>query len=320
VSETTWTTCPRCGFTQIPSDKCLRCERILERQQEAAARAARAPAETVAVTPPPPHVESAPVLSRQRIAVAAGILLLLVAAGFVWRSRVARSNEQVAAVVPAGPAQTALDLAGRWRAQATITLPGSPPRPAVREVFIETDRDGQIRAAEVLLTDPGHGGAGAGYRSGADARGLIERFVPALAAERSGAALPVDFVPLPPWIPARARLWRALEGQPRRGSETRYLLLESVESDYLVQAGINQTGFLSWAFFSPEYAPARGADALSARIHPAPDTSLRGFDGILWDFSGAADFLKLEVAATVSNPGGVATKMVLRRDTPVAAR
>src|SRR5262249_15451414 len=282
LAQVAWTTCPRCGFTQIPWERCLRCERILERQQEAAARAARAPAETVAVSPlPPPPVQAAPVLSRQRIAVAGGILLLLAAAGFVWRSRLARSNEQVEAVPSNGPAQTVLDLAGRWRAHATITLPGSPPRPAVREVFIETDREGQIRAAGVLLTDPRHGGAGAGYRSGADARGLIERFVPALAAERSGAALPVDFVPLPPWIPPRARLWRALEGQPRRGSETRYLLLESVESDYLVQAGINQTGFLSWAFFSPEYAPARGADALSARIHPAPDTSLRGFEGIL---------------------------------------
>src|SRR5262249_17918303 len=154
-------------------------------------------------------------------------------AGFVWRSRLARSNEQVEAVPSNRPAQTRLDLARRLRAHATITLPGSPPLPAHPSGFIGTDHDGQIRAADVLLTAPGHGGAGAGFRSGAAARGLIERFVPALAAERSGAALPVDFVPLPPWIPPRARLWRALEGQPRRGSETRYLLLESVESDYL---------------------------------------------------------------------------------------
>ena len=313
-----WTTCPRCGFTQIPSEKCLRCERILEREQAAASRAARAPAETVAVVPLPPPASSARPFrwtgGHAAIAAAAAVAVLATS-GLFLKARLARSREQVAAPAPSSPAPTVLDLAGRWHAQSTITLPGPPLRPAVREAFIETDRDGQIRAAEILLTDPGHGGAGAGYRAGADGRALLDRFAPALAADPSGAALPVDFVPLPPWIPSRARVWRALEGQRRRGGETRYLLLESMETDYLVQAGINQTGFLSWAFFSPEYAPPRGADALSSRIHPAPDTSLRGFDGILWDFSGAADFLKLEVAATVSGPGNVPTRMVLKRQT-----
>ena len=307
-----WTTCPRCGFTQIPSDKCLRCERILEREQNLAARAAR---ETVAVSPPPasPGLAS-PGLSRRSVGIGIAVLALLAVAGMVWRRSAGKGHEQVAAAAPAGTSATALDLAGRWHSQATITVRGPAPRPAVREASIETDRDGRIRAAAVVLTDPGHGGAGAGYRMGSDGRGMLDRYAAALAAEPGGAPLPMEFLPLPPWIPARARLWRAVEGQRRGGGEVRYLLLESLERDYLVQAGINQTGFLSWAFFSPEYAPPRGTDALSPRIHPAADTSLRGFESILWDFSGAADFLKLEVSATLSSPGEVPTRMILTRE------
>ena len=87
------------------------------------------------------------------------------------------------------------------------------------------------------------------------------------------AALPVDFIPFPAWMPPRDRAWRALEGESPRRADLRYLLLESVEDDYLVQAGINQSGFLSYAFFSREYAHSRGLDALSAVIHPDPGSS-----------------------------------------------
>jgi hypothetical protein len=248
------------------------------------------------------------------VGIAAVAFALAVAGVLVWRARASRSQTGAPERASSRPSTAVLDLAGRWRAQAAITLPGAAPRPAAREASIETDREGHIVGAEVLLTDPGHGGAGAGYRMTAGARDLLDRLAPMLAAQPAGAELPLDFVRLPPWIPQRPRLWRALEGQRRGGVGVRYLLLESVEDDYLVQAGINQSGFLSYAFFSPEYASGRGLDALSSRIHPAPESSLRGFQNLVWDFSGAADFLKLEVAATVSEPGGVATRLVMRRE------
>jgi hypothetical protein len=48
-------------------------------------------------------------------------------------------------------------------------------------------------------------------------------------------------------------------------------------------------------------------------IHPEPGSSLRGFSNIVWDFSGAADFLSLEVHATVSQPEGVPLRVTLKR-------
>lgn len=306
-----WVVCPRCGFTQIPSERCLRCQRILEREELAAA-AARDPNR---VAPQRPPVSPAPPRPNVWLIAAPAIVLAVIIAGiFVWRNRAGRAVPQASATVPARRPPAALDLAGRWQAQSAITLPGAAPRPAVTEVSIETDREGQILGARVLLTDPGRGGAGAGYRMTTGARDLLDRIAPLLAEQPKGTALPLDFLPLPPWIPPRPRLWRALEGQHRGGVGVSYLLLESLEDDYLVQAGVNQSGFLSYAFFSPEYAPRRGVDALSGRIHPAPDSSLRGFQNVVWDFSGAADFLKLEIAATLSEPAGAPARLVLRRE------
>jgi hypothetical protein len=301
-----WVTCPKCGFTQIPSEKCLRCERMLERQDS-----------------PPRNSEPAPVPARPRPrlisrtpgVVAAVVLLAALAGFFLWKSRGAGSRASAKGAPTAVPAPPALNLEGQWQSQASELLPTSPPRPAVKDVYIQTDRRGNIIAAGVLLTDPGHGGAGAGYRVVADGRPILSIILPLLAAEPSGAALPIDFGPFPPWMPARTRIWRPLEGQRRRQEEVRYLLLESVEDDYLVQAGINQTGFLSYAFFSPEYASGRGLDTLSKVIHPEPGSSLRGFRNLVWDLSGAADFLKLEVSASVSGPEGVASRLLLKRRT-----
>lgn len=297
-----WVTCPKCGFTQIPSEKCLRCERLLEKQGQSALR--------------PPSVTT-PVPKRHRlpftvVLICAFALLLVVGVVLVWRSR-ATTTERSAPSEQPTPAKSVLDLAGRWQTQISKTLPGPPPRPVVKEAFLETDRDGAILAAGVVLTDPGRGGAGAGYRTVPDGRQRLEQIVPLLSADRNGASLPIDFIPFPAWMPARQRLWRALEGQTRKPENVRYLLLESVEDDYLVQAGINQSGFLSYVFFSPDYASGRGVDTLSKVIHPDPGSSLRGFQNLVWDFSGAADFLSLEIYASLSGPEGIFDRLTLKR-------
>ncbi|MDQ2978729.1 MAG: hypothetical protein M3R62_05880, partial [Acidobacteriota bacterium] len=244
-------------------------------------------------------------------AVVGGVALLLVAALLALRSR-----SRAPAPAPAPPTPAAkLDLSGRWESQISKTLPGPPPRPALKQAYLETDRDGAILAAGVLLTDPGRGGAGAGYRVVSDGAERLRQVSSRLAESQGGAALSIDFIPFPGWMPPRDRVWRALEGESRRIADPRYLLLESVEDDYLVQAGINQSGFLSYAFFSREYAHSRGLDALSTVIHPDPGSSLRSFRNLVWDLSGSADFFALEVHATVSGPEGSMDRLTLKRKT-----
>lgn len=298
-----WVTCPKCGFTQIPSDKCLRCERLLEVQQHAAHR-----------PPRPPGPVSVRRRTRALPAFTIGLLLLVsVAAVLVWRSRAPTAESAGASKPEPTPAASALNLTGRWQMQLSKTLPGPPPRPVLKDVFIESDREGAILAAGVLLTDPGRGGVGAGYRIVSDGPRRVAEAASLLSGASEGAALPIDFIPFPAWVPARARLWRALEGHRRKSEDIRYLLLESVEDDYVVQAGINQSGFLSYAFFSPAYSTGRGVDVLSRLIHPSQGSSLRGFQNLVWDLSGAADFLKMEVYASLSGPEGIPDRLTLKR-------
>jgi len=141
----------------------------------------------------------------------------------------------------------------------------------------------------------------------------VDEIAALLKESPQGAALPIDFIPFPAWVPKRSRVWRALEGQSRRSETIRYLLLESVEDDYLVQAGINPSGFLSYAFFSRAYARGRGMDALSGIIHPEAGSSLYRFHNLVWDLSGAADFIAMEVRATLSGPDGHPQQLSLRR-------
>ncbi|MDQ2870271.1 MAG: hypothetical protein M3S32_05975 [Acidobacteriota bacterium] len=337
-----WVTCPNCGFTQIPTEKCLRCSRPLDRPEPPAGRrippdpgpdpdavATLVPsAETAAAIPspslprrperpaPPPPDAPEPEASRIRpataAAIGAGIALLAAVLVLAVRPRPQPSLYETSPAPPAA-APARLDLSGRWETEFPKTL-SSPARPALKKVFIETDGDGAILAAGVLLTDPGRGGVGAGYRLVADGPQRLGQISSLLAASPAGAALPIDFIPFPAWVPARERVWRALEGQSRRVLDVRYLLLESVEDDYLVQAGVNQGGFLSYVFFSREYTRNRGVDALSGVIHPDPGSDLRGFRNLVWDLSGAADFLKLEVYGTLSGPeGGAGDRLTLKR-------
>ena len=300
-----WTRCPHCGFTQVASEKCLRCAEPLPKP---VARPTRAPGGTTA---PPPARDSR--FSLQQLGLGAGALLALaILLVLLLRRSPSDGSDQAARPPIPSPAPT-LNLTGRWYGQVSDTLPASPPRPVLKEATIETDRDGKIVAAQVLLTDPGRGGAGAGYRSAPDGEQRITEAVAALAAAPGGAPVNVDFIALAPWMPERARLWRALEGINRKQSEVRYLLMESIEDDYVVQAGINRSGFLSYAFFSKPYAPNRGMDLLSGIVHPEPGSSLGDFRNLVWDLTGSADFLTLQVRATLEGPDRIPVRMVLKR-------
>jgi hypothetical protein len=298
-----WVTCPHCGFTQLPAAECFKCHKRLDRRPSRD--------ETVIARPPDPGIGSR--AARPYLILLGALALLVISGVFLWSTR---SPTPVAAPAPdtaVTPAAWALDLTGRWEGKAATTLAGPPSRPALREVFVETDRSGAIVAAGVTLTDPGRGGAGAGYLSVPDGTKRVHDAAAALAASPHGASVTLDFVPIPPWMPARERTWRAVEGARRTPDETTYLLLEAVEPRDVIQAGLNASGFLSWLYLAGDYADGRGSDMLSRVIHPGPESGLRGFRNIVWDLSGAANFVGLEVPATISQPAGTADRIVLRK-------
>ena len=298
-----WVTCPHCGFTQIPAAACLKCRRRFDRPPQASEQKPAAPRVAARV----------PALPRRYLIGLMGLALALVVLAILWGTRRTAPAAVVATSEAPTPAPWSLDLTGRWQGKVATTLPGPPSRPALREVFIETDRSGNVVAAGVTLTDPSHGGAGAGYLTVPNGRERLREIAAAVLASPKGAVLHLDFIPLAPWAPHRDRTWRAVEGQRRTAEDTTYLLLESLEPDYLIQAGVNASGFLSYLYLSPEYASGRGTDALSKVIHPGSENSLRGFRNLVWDLSGAADFVSLQVGATLSGPRGSADRITLRR-------
>ncbi|HTR03591.1 MAG TPA: hypothetical protein VMN82_10385 [Thermoanaerobaculia bacterium] len=302
-----WLTCPHCGFTQIPSARCLKCHKTLER---AAGGADGAPSRATGES----YRQLLRSLPRPFVWTLAGLAAAIIVAVLVFSRGGAISSAADVPAPVATPEPWTMDLTGRWQGRAETTIASDPPRPALREVFIETDRSGTIVAAGAVLTDPGHGGAGAGYLTVPDGGRRVREIGQALAAAPRGAAVALDFIPLAPWVPKRDRLWRAVEGQRARAEDTSYLLLESVEPEYLIQAGVNASGFLSYVFLSPEYAGRRGEDALSYVIHPSPDSSLRGFRNLLWDLTGSANFVSLQVPVTLSQPAGAADRIVLKRE------
>lgn len=299
-----WVTCPHCGFTQLPAAQCLKCHKRLDHPPEPAPPPAVSQTATGVLARLPP---------RPYLLILAGLALAVITGVLVWSARSGNPVAETAPSAMATPAPWTLDLTGRWTGKITTTIPGTPSRPALRETFVETDRSGNIVGAGVTLTDPGRGGAGAGYLTVPDGQRRVRELASAVAASPRSAALSLDFIPFAPWVPARDRSWHALEGLRRNPEVTTYLLLESLEPDYLVQAGINASGFLSYLYLSPPYARGRGTDALSRAIHPEPGSSLRGFRNLIWDFSGAADFVGLQVQGTISGPAGSADRIVLRR-------
>ena len=305
-----WITCPHCGFTQIPSARCLKCHKSLDRPAAAAPPAVPEPAKAGPAT----LLEALKSVPRPYLMIAGALALLVVVAVTLWGGNSSGTMDAVAPQVAATPEPWSFDLTGRWQATAQTTIAGTPPRPALREVFLETDRSGAIVGAGALLTDPGHGGAGAGYLTVPDGGRRVREIAAALVRSPKGAPLALEFIPFPPWMPRRDRLWRAVEGQRANAEQTTYVLLEALDADYLIQAGVNASGFLSYLFLSPEYGSSgRGTDALSKAIHPGPDSSLRGFRNLVWDLSGAADFVSLQVPATIGQPAGGEDRIVLKR-------
>lgn len=300
-----WVTCPHCGFTQIPAAECLKCHKRLERMPRDAAPGASGPSPTSPASPP--------ALPRPYLYLLGALALLVVSGVVLWSSRSSVAAPEAAPAASSTPEPWALDLTGRWQARTATTITGPPSRPALREVFVETDRAGKIVGAGVTLTDPGRGGAAAGYLTVPDGQRRVREAAAALAASPARAPLSLDFIPFAAWVPRRDRVWRAVEGQRGNPEETSYLLVESVEPGYLVQAGLNASGFLSYVYLSPAYASGRGTDVLSKVIHPGPESALRGFRNIVWDLSGAADFVGLQVPATISQPGGTTDQLLLRR-------
>ncbi len=296
-----WVVCPRCHFSQRPSESCRRCGETLPGAEESPAGDAAERAGARRGLAP----------KARGVALAAGAAALLL---LFWLLRPGPGPEAEGPAPTPVPTAGALDLSGRWQAQYSKVLTSSPPRPVLKEISIESGPNGEILAASVVFTDPGRGGAGAAYRTAPDGPRRLLDAAAALAASPKGAALNLDFLNLPGWVPSRERLWKALEDTGKTASQVHYLLLESLETDYLIQAGINESGFLSVAFFSPAYAPERGQDVLSRVIHPEPGASLRGFQNLVWDLSGAADFLTLQLPVTVSGPeGGEPDQVTLTR-------
>ena len=301
-----WVVCPRCHFSQQPAERCRRCGQALP-----------APG-SPAVAPPPPGAEAARTPSGKSLArragvlvAAAAVLLLLLVLRML---RPAAGPPAVPESSPPAPTAAALDLSGRWHGSLSKTIAGKPPRPVLTEILLESDRGGRFVAGRVVFTDPGRGGAAAGYRMAPDGPRRLAEASAALAADPHGAALALDFLQLPGWVPARDRLWKAFEGASPGPAPASYLLVESLETDYLLQAGVNSSGFLSWVCFSPDEAPPRGRDEISRVIHPEPGASLSGFRNLIWDLSGAANFLTMQLPVTISGPeGGAADPITLTR-------
>src|SRR5262249_33307549 len=191
-----WVKCVSCGFSQIPAEKCLRCGHALPAPRQRSVR---------------PSAGASPVVDKGAwkpaqlafgAVMAFGLLVFLLS----WILNSRPRPVQASATTAAPPPPLVLDLAGRWTAEAEKTLPGPPARPAIKSVYLETAKDGGIQAAGVLLTDPGRGGSGAGYRMAADGRRRLDEALGLLTGVKN-AAVPVDFIPFPAWVPARQRLW-----------------------------------------------------------------------------------------------------------------
>jgi hypothetical protein len=308
-----WVTCPHCGFTQIPAGRCLKCKKAIERTPAAEPGTAAPGAGGGANAASGGGFPGLGAIPRVYVLGFAALALAIITGVLVWGSRASVSTDLGPPPTQTTPEPWSLDLTGRWQGRVTTTIAGTPSRPALRELFVETDRSGNVVAAGATLTDPGRGGAGAGYLTVPDGGRRVRELAAALGASPSGASLTLDFIPYAPWVPQRERSWRAVEGLRKAPDEVTYLLLESREPDYLIQAGVNATGFLSYLYLSPAYASGRGTDVLSKVIHPGPESSLRGFRNLVWDLSGSADFVSLQVTATISGPAGAADRVLLRR-------
>src|SRR5262245_41208749 len=107
-----WITCPHCGFTQIPSARCLKCRKSFDRPPAAgagppAAEAARADLRQVFKSIP-----------RAYLAALAGLALAVVAGVLLWSRSTAISAEAGSPTPLVTPEPWSFDLTGRWEGRA----------------------------------------------------------------------------------------------------------------------------------------------------------------------------------------------------------
>ena len=169
-----WVVCPRCHFRQVPAERCRRCGEALGAVSPDAVAEADA-------------ARALRTRHRKRLAAVAVAAVLIVV---TWATFGNRSPETAGPPVTPIPTAGALDLSGRWHAQFSKMIGKTPPRPVLKEIAIESGRDGGILAASVVFTDPG----------GAEP-------APGTGPPRTGRA--ASRRPPPPWQPARkAPPWR----------------------------------------------------------------------------------------------------------------
>ena len=354
---------PQCGFTQIPTEACLRCSRALRRAAGAAAptsrlggrdprrpgrsrrprSAVRAPgggtgtrvAATIlacdaagsacrpstgsagrrALRPRPPDLRRprsrAPARGPGRLAAARPAVACRVA-GRRRRPRDRRGRRLLVARPRAGPTDAAVS-----------PPPRSPPSGGARSLGTLAGRDLEVasrtlRAARVLkqiVPRDGPGGRDPRRRRPPDRSrpGRRRRRIPRRARTgRSGsaqvssalAASPGGAPPSRstssrsrPGCPSASALWRVARGTEPPDAWTSATSCSS-PSRTTTSCRPGSTGAAS----SPTRSSRRSTRTTAASTRsrrssiPSPGSSLRGFRNLVWDLSGAADFLSLEVA------------------------
>src|SRR5579862_6936861 len=96
-----WVTCPHCGFTQIPSARCQKCHKSLDRTTGDVARPAAAPGAAAGEAPGYGQVLKS--LPRAFLWTIAALALAVVAAILIWSRGSAISAEGAGLPPPATP-------------------------------------------------------------------------------------------------------------------------------------------------------------------------------------------------------------------------
>ena len=255
-----WVVCPRCHFSQMPAEQCRRCGEPSALSPPASASAPEARHRRGPSPPAPSRSRSRPPARRPPCSLVAA--LLLARRGETARRRRARPprprRRLARSTSPADGSATVLEDARR-----------QPAPPVLKEISIESDRDGAHPGGPRRLHRP---------RPRRRGRRVPDRSRRAAAARRGrrgprrraeGASLTLDFLELPGWMPDATASLEGARGRGRRAPGRRATCSSSRSRPTTwFRPGSTSPGFLSYAFFSPAYAPARGRGRALARDPP----------------------------------------------------